>query len=277
MTDLNHDCKDGLNESAFPCLYSNNSAETSLKNDLEASNYASSNLSTSFKKSAFALALNVENFAQTFGLNYLGFLTLTFADNVTCIQEASRRFDILRKHVLNVRYKSYIRVIERTKKGRVHFHLLVALSADIRTDFDFSGIANCDYRSANQVLRNEWAFWRKNAKKYGFGRTELLPIKSTSEGISRYVGKYIGKHMESRLDEDKGARLVEYSRGARSVKIANTRFMFVSEGSQKWRKNCEKFAFLMMQARGCSPTMEGLSRELGANWAYKYRDLILSL
>ena len=50
------------------------------------------------------------------------------------------------------------------------------------------------------------------------------PIKSTSEGISKYVGKYIGKHMESRLDEDKGARLVEYSRGARGVKIANTRF-----------------------------------------------------
>lgn len=277
MTDLNHNCKDGLNESAFPCLYRNNSDNTSLKNDFEASNYASSNLSTTFKKSAFALALNVENFAQTFGLNYLGFLTLTFADNVTYIQEASRRFDILRKQVLNVRYKSYIRVIERTKKGRIHFHVLVALNADIRTDFDFEGIANCDYRSANQALRDEWAFWRKNAKIYGFGRTELLPIKSTSEGISRYVGKYIGKHMESRLDEDKGARLVEYSRGARSAKIANTRFMFLSDGSREWRKKCEKFAFIMMRARGCIPTMEGLSKELGPHWAYQWREFILSL
>ena len=202
---------------------------------------------------------------------------MTFADNVTCIQEASRRFDILRKQVLNVRYKSYIRVIERTKKGRIHFHVLVALNADIRTDFDFEGIANCDYRSANQALRDEWAFWRKNAKIYGFGRTELLPIKSTSEGISRYVGKYIGKHMESRLDEDKGARLVEYSRGARSAKIANTRFMFLSDGSREWRKKCEKFAFIMMRARGCIPTMEGLSKELGPHWAYQWREFILSL
>lgn len=277
MTDLIVDCKDGINQSAFPCLYSNNSDENKLKNVLEANNYASSQLSTSFKKSAFALALNVENFAQIFGLNYLGFLTLTFKDNVTLIQEASRRFDILRKRVLNVRYKSYIRVIERTKKGRIHFHVLVALNADIRTDFDFEGIANCDYRSANKALRDEWAFWRLNAKKYGFGRTELLPIKSTSEGISRYVGKYIGKHMESRLDEDKGARLVEYSRGARSTKIANTRFMFLSDGSREWRKKCEKFAFVMMQTRGCSPTMEGLSKELGSNWAYTWRDFILSL
>lgn len=277
MAENNLDCKDGLNQPAFPCLYRNNSDEISLKNEIEASSYVSSRLSTAFKKSAFALALNVENFSVSFGLNYLGFLTLTFADNVTNIREASRRFDNLRKQVLNVRYKSYIRVIERTKKGRVHFHVLVALNSDIRSGFDFSGIANGDYRSANKALRDEWAFWRLNAKKYGFGRTELLPIKSTSEGISKYVGKYIGKHMESRLDEDKGARLVEYSRGARGAKIANTRFMFLSDGSRQWREKCEKFAFLMMKIRGCSPTMEGLSKELGSNWAYKWRDFIISL
>jgi len=88
----------------------------------------------------FPEALNVENFSEKFGLNYLGFLTLTFADNVTNIREASRRFDNLRKCVLSVRYKSYIRVIERTKKGRIHFHLLVALLEDIRTGFNFSSV-----------------------------------------------------------------------------------------------------------------------------------------
>ena len=150
MTENNLDCKAGFDESALPCLYRNNSDDISLKNEIEASSYESSRLSTAFKKSAFALALNVENFSVSFGLNYLGFLTLTFADNVTNIREASRRFDILRKQVLNVRYKSYIRVIERTKKGRIHFHVLVALGVDIRTDFDFAGIANCDYRSANK-------------------------------------------------------------------------------------------------------------------------------
>ena len=94
----------------------------------------------------------------------MDFLTLTFADNVTNIREASRRFNSLRKHVLSARYKSYIRVIERTKKGRIHFHLLVALFEDIRTGFDFSSVDSGDYRSANHSLRSEWAFWRKNAK-----------------------------------------------------------------------------------------------------------------
>lgn len=277
MTDLDLDCKDGLNQSAFPCLYSNNSDERDKKNLLEFNDYATSSLSTNFRKSAFALSLNVENFSEKFGLNYLGFLTLTFADNVTNIREASRRFDNLRKCVLSVRYKSYIRVIERTKKGRIHFHLLVALLEDIRTGFNFSSVDKGDYRSANNSLRAEWSFWRKNAKNYGFGRTELMPIRSTSEGIANYVGKYIGKHMESRLDEDKGARLVEYSRGAKSAKIANTRFMFLSDGSREWRKKCEKFAFIMMRARGCIPTMEGLSKELGPHWAYQWREFILSL
>lgn len=277
MTDLNLNCKDGFGQLDFPCLYSNNCTENYLKNQLEAFSNASSQLSTSYKKSAFALGLNVQNFVDVFGLNNLGFLTLTFADNVTYFKEASKRFHSLRTHVLNVRYKAYVKVMERTKKGRIHYHLLVALRSDIRTGFDFQAVENSDYRSANKALRDEWVFWRKNARKYGFGRTELLPIRSTSEGIANYVGKYIGKHVEARLDEDKGVRLVEYSRGAKNAKIANTRFMFLSEGSRQWRKKCEKFAFLMMKTRGCTPTIDGLTKELGSNWAYKWRDFILSL
>lgn len=84
----------------------------------------------------------------------------------------SRRFHSLRTHVLNVRYKAFVKVIERTKKGRIHYHLLIALNDDIRTGFDFKAVENFDYRSANFALRSEWAFWRKTAKKYGFGRSD---------------------------------------------------------------------------------------------------------
>jgi len=41
---------------------------------------------------------------------------------------------------------------------------------------------------------------------YRFGRTELLPVKTNSKGLARYVGKYIAKHIDSRLPEDKGYR-----------------------------------------------------------------------
>ncbi len=261
---------DGLGESIprggerLPCLSSNNSTE-----------HASSRLSSQARKSASALAWNVQAMAEKWGLEHLGFLTLTFADHVLDGREAQRRFNSLATHVLRGRYKAYIRVLERQKSGRIHYHLLVVLDADIRTGFNFAAIANHDYRSAGPKLRAEWAFWRRTAKDYGFGRTELLPVKSTAEGIARYVGKYISKHLEARQEDDKGLRLVEYSQGAR---MASTRFQFATEGTASWRRKLKLFASMVCKARGYpAPSMQTLSTLLGPRWAYNWREFILSL
>lgn len=213
--------------------------------------------------------------AEKWGLEHLGFLTLTFSDNVLDGREAQRRFHSLSTHVLRDRYKAYIRVLERQKSGRIHYHLLVVLDADIRTGFDFAAITNHDYRSASQELRVEWAFWRQTAKDYGFGRTELLPVKSTSEGIARYVGKYISKHLQARQEDDKGLRLVDYSQGAR---MASTRFQFATKGSASWRRKLRLFASMVCDAHHYPvPSMQALSKLLGPRWAYHWREFILSL
>jgi hypothetical protein len=259
----------------LPCLFSNNSTETShadiaqtlVQPDFQA-------FSTQHKKSACALAWNVEFLAENYGLDRLGFLTLTFAENVLDPREAQRRFNSLSTHVLRLRYSDYIRVWERTKKGRIHYHLLVVLDSDIRTGFDFEAVANDDYRSACQALRDEWAYWRKTAKSYGFGRTELLPVKSTAEGIARYVGKYISKHVSQRELRDKGFRLVEYSRGARSV---STRFAFNTAGSVEWRRKLELFAAFVSGFVGRVVYFEDLQHVLGPQWAYNNRKFIASL
>ena len=249
---------------SLPCLFSNNSTET-----------GSSRLSSQARKSASALAWNVQTMAEKWGLERLGFLTLTFADHVLDGREAQRRFNSLASHVLRARYPAYIRVMERQKSGRIHYHLLVVLDADIRTGFDFEAVAKHNYRSAGSRLRAEWSFWRQTAKTYGFGRTELLPVKSTSEGIARYVGKYISKHLQARQDDDKGLRLVEYSQGAR---MASTRFQFATEGSASWRRKLKLFASLICKARGYpAPSMAALSKLLGPRWAYNWREFILSL
>lgn len=251
-------------EDFLPCLFSNNSTE-----------HASSKLSSQTRKSASALAWNVQAMAKKWGLERLGFLTLTFADHVLDGREAQRRFNSLATHVLRLRYSAYIRVMERQKSGRIHYHLLVVLDADIRTGFNFEAVAKHNYRSAGPGLRAEWSFWRQTAKTYGFGRTELLPVKSTSEGIARYVGKYISKHLQARQDDDKGLRLVEYSQGAR---MASTRFQFATEGSASWRRKLKLFASLICKARGYpAPSMAALSKLLGPRWAYNWREFILSL
>lgn len=249
--------------SSLPCLYSNNSIT-----------FASSSLSTQARKSASALAWNVQAMAEKWEIKHLGFLTLTFRDHVLDAREAQRRFNSLSTNILKKRYPAFIRVLERQKSGRIHYHLLVVLDADIRTGFDFNAVNNHDYRSASPALRAEWAFWRKTAKAYAFGRTELLPIKSSAEAIARYVGKYISKHLEARFEDDKGIRLVEYSRGAR---IASTRFQFASEGSASWRRKLRAFAFIMADSHGCPPSMKGLRQALGPRWAYNWREFILTL
>lgn len=253
--------------SSLPCLLSNISTEPLPEK-------ASNRLSSQHKKTAAALAWNVQAMAKKYGLEKMGFLTLTFRDHVTEIPEAQRRFNSLATHVLRDRDQAWMAIIERQKSGRLHFHLLVVDFQDIRTGFNFPAIDRGDYRSASQHLRSEWAFWRLTSKAYGFGRTELFPIRSTGEGIGRYVGKYIGKHMQSRNEEDKGARLVRYSSKAR---YAVTRFSWASPGAAIWRGKVRAFAWIMFEAQGITPTMVGLREALGPHWAYNWREFILSL
>lgn len=263
--------QDAATSAALPCLSSNNSITDAQESPENAGLNA---ISTQHKKSASALAWNVEFLAEKYGLERLGFLTLTFAQDIKDPKEAQRRFNSLTTNILRLRYSDYIRVWERTAKGRIHYHLLVVLDSDIRTGVDFDALAKGDYRSAGSALRAEWAFWRTTAKGYGFGRTELLPVKSTSEGIARYVGKYIGKHIAFREDRDKGARLVEYSKGARQV---STRFAWATEGAEQWRRKVEIFAGIVSGTMKREVTFENLTEILGPNWAHTHRRFIASL
>ena len=203
---LNAIAQTGVREAIadLPCLYRNNCTENINKFLLEPLSGNAFELSTNLKKSASALAWNVQHFVDTYGLSNVGFLTLTFRDHVTDPKEAQKRFHSLKTHILATRYRAYIRVMEPMKSGRIHYHLLVALDSDIRTGFDFAAVKNQDYSTANKAIRAEWAFWRKTAPKYRFGRTELMPVRSNSEGIGRYVGKYISKGIESRTEQFKG-------------------------------------------------------------------------
>ena len=233
-------------------------------------------LSTQQRKSAFVLQESVHLLAEKFGLENLGFLTLTFREHILCPKEAQRRLNSLLTRIIKPRYREYLGVMERQKSGRIHYHLLVVLEEDIRTGFDFDQVVNRDYSSASPALRREWAFWRSTAPKYGFGRTELLPVKSSIEAMAKYVGKYISKHMEVRQADDKGVRLVRYSRGSRA---GTTRFQFQSEGSQEWRRKVATFAQIVQNQHPEIRITElgDLSKVLGKRWAYTHREFILAL
>jgi hypothetical protein len=246
----------------LPCLNSNNSIGATLEDALH-------RLSAGHRKTAFALTANVQRLSDKYGIERIGVFTPTFADHVTCPKEAGRRYNSLNVNVLSKRYAETIAVLERMKSGRIHFHLLVVLPVDIRTGCNFKAIETGDYSSANEFLRAEWKFWRETAKRYGFGRTELLPVKSTEEAIAKYVGKYIAKHIGQRENRDKGVRLVRYSRGAKAY---GTRFSFGSLRGRLWRWQLAEFARL-----NGGVDEAAVRGRVGESWGYHQRARIMSI
>jgi hypothetical protein len=254
-------------EADLPCLNSNISTENT---------FGSPRLSTQQRKTAFILKTSVESLSNTFKLPYIGFLTLTFAEPILCPKVAQKRLNSLLSHVVKTRYQEYLGVFERQKSGRIHYHFLVVLPHDIRSGINFAEFEDRNYKSANKYLRSEWSFWRKTAKAYKFGRTELMPVKSNADAMARYVGKYISKHTEARQQNDKNVRLVRYSRGSRS---GTTRFSFLSNGSKEWRRKLKTFAVIVQTHYPDIPIndISDFSKVLGKNWAHKNREFILDL
>ena len=200
--------------------------------------------------------------AEKYGIERLGFLTLTFADHVLDAREAQRRFNNLNRRVLG-RYVDHVRVLERQKSKRIHYHLLVVLADDIRSGVKWDEFEKGVYRSANDRLRSEWSFWRKTARNYGFGRTELLPIRSTAEAIGKYVGKYISKHIEQREESDKGVRLVAYSKGAGRC---NVKFSWASPGAKNYRRKLEWLAVRLGYT--AQTFQQDFQRDYGPKWGF---------
>ena len=224
--------------------------------------------------------MNVAHLCAQYGIDRIGFLTLTFADHVTCAREASRRFNSLASNVLRHRFASYIRVLERQKSGRIHYHLLVVLADDIRSGVRFDEFAAGKYGSAGNHLRREWAFWRHTAPQYRFGRTELMPVKSNGDALGQYVGKYIGKHIGHREERDKGVRLVSYSGDAR---MATSKHTAMTLNPDSWRAKVATFS-RQVEAwkRITNPhfrvrCIDDLAQVLGPRWAYQWRDYICAL
>lgn len=256
-------CLDGLKPGALPCLDSNNSTEGQKFSSLH-------EFTSAYARTAYALQENVEYFAHKFGLEHVGFLTLTFADDVRDHKEAGRRFNSFNTHFLKRKVKSYIGVIERQPHSqRWHYHLLVALYQDIRTGVNFAEFDRGNYRSAGNHLRYWWQELRLALPQYGFGRHELLPIRSNEECIGRYVGKYIRKHITQREEKDKGARLVRYAYNARNHWPT---FAWNSEGACEWRRKMETFADIM----GFTDWQE-IKERLGPRWAWAWRETIMQI
>jgi hypothetical protein len=168
------------------------------------------------KKTRRRIEIEVAGMALVHGFERLAFFTGTFPDNVQRIREAQRRFNSMNTNAMRGRFLAWISVVQRHRDSRIHLHLVVVCKEDVRTGFDFHAVNRRDYSSASAYLRAEWKFWRENAPKYGFGRMELLPVRTSVDRFAGYLSRYLSQQQGTR-GEEKGARLVRYSKGWKTV------------------------------------------------------------
>lgn len=229
-------------------------------------------LTGSQKKTAFALEYNVARMVREAGIERCGFLTLTVGDEtpngfrqVWEAAEASRRIHSLMSGLLADLFPRAVVVTERHKSGAIHFHLIVETRHDIRSGFDFEAFkAGEGYASsASEHLRALWGVLRERLPSYGFGRSELAPIYSNGEAISRYVSKYVEKNLFNRLPEDKGKKLVRYMGWDRSHLTANA-FSWANERARAWRNKARDLAALALV--DCRKKVAGA---FGPRWSFR--------
>jgi hypothetical protein len=258
---------------SLPCLYSNNSNKAVEKegelNDKKEGETVQCLLSPANRKTAEALRLNVAKFIDVTGIENVGFLTLTFPDNVCDPKEAGRRFNSLSTSFFkrHPHFGEWICVKERQARGAWHYHLVIDCGGDIRTGFDRSEVKKRRYSAVTPLLRQLWADLRAALPRYNFGRHQLEPVLSSSEAMSKYLGKYISKHIGNRLPEDKGVRLVSYS--SKWVR-SSCNFQWNTENSAKWRRSVRFFAL----CHGFED-MDAISFYCGSNWGYRALGYIL--
>lgn len=240
------------------------------------------------KKQAHTVYLNADRFVcMAPSLAHVGFLTITTPDNCTDPKDLGKRWDSFNTNFLKKSpdYIHHLGVKERQSRGALHLHLLTQHPQDIRTGFDWDSyleaarlkkehkpwrhIAAKCYRSATPYLAERWAELRLELPKYGFGRSELLPIRTTVEAVARYVGGYLGKHIGNREERDKGMRFTFSDQGWAKN---STKFQFHTEGSAEWRRKLALFADVVG-----APDMFWLKYRLGPNWAFKYNDMIQNI
>jgi hypothetical protein len=232
----------------------------------------SQKLSSYQEKAVHAITENCRQFFETYGVDNVGFVTLTFPDNCQDPKEASRRFNSFKTHYFNRQFPAWLLVRERQVRGAWHYHLLVDYGRDIRTGFDFDALKSRNYRGVPSHLKKSWVRLNIRAKKFGFGRCEgPIPVRTSIEQISRYVAKYLAKGQSERTEFDKRVRLVSYSQSFKRRCGAPGTWSWGAR-SRGWRQGLQRWAGV------CGLTDFAQFVEFyGDKWAYRMQDYLIGI
>lgn len=150
------------------------------------------------RKQLFVAQENIRIYIDKFGENNIGVLTITMPSECLEAREFQKKWHSFRTNVVKKLFKTGMWVRERqSRTGNWHSHAVVDLGRDVRTGFPFDEVRKRRYVNVDPGLRDIWKQLRQKAEVYGFGRTELLPIKHSGKGCARYLTKYLSKSFVS--------------------------------------------------------------------------------
>lgn len=208
-----------------------------------------------------AIAFNAMLLCTIHGVSRLGFATLTFAGTAPTPRRAQAAFARFRRAFLVRHRPAWIGVLERGSRGRLHYHVLVALPFEASETGTWSDTVPPTLRNPGQRLRTEWRLWRHHASRAGFGAVHgPLPIRRSVAAVSEYLSAYVSKSLARRLHADKGVKLVLYGRGARRQ---TTRTTANSETGKEWRSKLEEWSRALW---GDDATLDMWRETFGPRW-----------
>ena len=302
------DLSGGTGGSPLPCLREHNCDRI----DKNYEQKVTARLSRS-RKSQATLKENLLLMIKLFGIEKIGFLTLTFGKGLRYnskkdILIANRRWHNLCRRVLPEiigEGTPWVIAIEPTGRGRIHFHAVIVLKKDIRQGFDFETAKKTPQEvlnsmpevarrkfwreiTTNQDLKGYWKLLREKCPKYGFGIHQLLPVMYPDR-MADYIGKYLTKE-EVMLASPLGCRRLRYSENWSQVVYHEKKqdekgreytqiYRRLKPGD--WVKSSGKpFNWRL----GCTrfavihgTTWAEIKEDFGVHWAWTYRQDILFL
>lgn len=162
-----------------------NDDELSLKKiNIESSSKEDSNYIGVELKNIVRSKLECQRLAKCNANDWKTFITLTYAENVTNIDEAKKDFRYFIDKVQRV-YKNlkYICIPEFQKRGAVHFHLLT----------------NIDINNEKLICLQENNKKFKHIKYWNKGFTKVDTLEKDIKKIIGYISKYMTKDIDNRL------------------------------------------------------------------------------
>jgi hypothetical protein len=186
-------------------------------------------------KPLFVARENIRLYIEKFGVNNVGVLTVTTPSECLSAHAFQEKWHPFRTNVLTRLFSTGMWVRERQPRtGNWHAHAVVNVGWDIRSSFPFAEVSRRNYRGVSPELRSIWKRLREKSERYGFGRTELLPIKQNGLGCSLYLTKYLGKALVS--DKSEGEEKCRLFGIWGRVRFVHSQFDWVSNRIMRKRK-----------------------------------------